>query len=336
MSEVFGHKYELYITQPSRLVEYHNSPTPYDDVIPDGIKAPNLIKSSLTGGYIDYLTVDTNLSLKITDPIQLTAEVSYQEPVQGNKPQKAKINLYNLSQTSIERILTDATVLLNAGYEQDAETLPTVFVGNIEEVHTQQEGSNLITTLTCIEGNNPIKSIRYVQSFPENRTYKYILSQMIKVFKDNGVPLGQFIESDRTIKPVKEPTAYSGKLSKVLTDLCLSLDYIWYINGGKLYILPKDEDRPTDVVTLERSSIIGKLSTSDSKEGKSSANADVGVKGVKFKTFLNGDVRLGTYIKIPEGSYEGNYKINKLRLSLNWQEGPWDMDITTKGIKKYG
>ena len=335
MSEVFGHKYELFIGEPSRLIEMHNAPTPYDDVIPASIKAPNLNKSLLTGGYIDYLTIDPTFR-RITNPIQMIAKVKYKEPKSGSSPQTSVIKLFNISDTTLESIVTDALVMLNAGYEQDGDDLPTVFVGTVDTVDTQTEGANQVTTITCTEGGNAIKSIRYVNSHPAGRTYNFILLQMIKKFKDNGIPLGAFIESDRTIQSPKEQTVFSGKLAKSLTDLCDSLDYVWFICKGSLYVQPKDLHRPTEILKIDSSNVIGKITPSKDKAGVPSASADVGPTGVKFRTFLNGEVGLQSYINIEEGDFAGDYKVKTLTFDLNWHDGPWVVDFTTEGIKNYG
>lgn len=335
MAEVFGHKYELFVGKPARLIELHNAPTAYDDDIPSLIKAPNLQKSLLTGGYVDYLSVD-NTFRRITNPIQMVAKITYREPKAGTTPQTATIKLYNLSDQTLESIVTDALIMLNAGYETGGSELETAFVGTVDFVDTQEEGGDQVTTILCTEGGNAIKSIRYVNSHPEGRTYNFILLQMINKFKENGIPLGRFQESDRTIQSVKEQVVYSGKLAKILTDLCASLDYVWFICKGKLYVQPKDQPRATEILKIKDSNIIGKITPVKNKVGVPSASAEGGVKGIKFKTFFNGQVGLQSYVNISEGDFTGDYNITKLDVELNWANGPWTMTIETEEVKYYG
>jgi len=335
MADAFGHKYELFIGEPSRLIEVHNEATAYDDDIPPLLKAPNLRTSSLTGGYVDYLTVDATFR-KITDPIQMIAKIKYKEPKAGaSNPQTAVIKLFNLSDTTLESLVTDALVLLNAGYQKDGEDLPLAFVGTVDHVSTQPEGPDAVTTLLCTEGGNAIKSIRFVDSYPEGRTYNFILLQMIKKFKDNGIPLGRFQESDRTTQSVKEQVAYSGKLAKILTDLCDSLDYVWFICKGKLYVQPKDQPRATEILRITPENIIGKVHPIKNKVGIPSASADSAVKGVKFTTFFNGEVGLQSYVNISEGDFAGDYDIKKLDIHLDWANGPWVLKAETEEVEYY-
>lgn len=330
MAQVFGHKYELYVGMPSRLVEMHNAPTPYDDEIPVSIKQPNLDKSLLTGGYVDYLTVDSTFR-KITNPIQLEANITYSEPKAGTTPQTATFKLYNLSDTTLQSIVPDALFVLNAGYEQDGDDLPTIFTGTVDSVVTSRD----VTTVLCTEGGNGIKSIRYTNSHPEGRTYNFILLQMIKKFKDNGIPLGRFQESDRTIQSVPEQVVYNGKLSKILTDLCKSLDYVWFICKGRLYVQPKDQPRAKEILDIKPENIIGKITPVKNKAGTPTASADTGPQGIRFKTFLNGQVGLQSYVRVADKEYEGDYDIKKLTINLNWKEGPWEMILDTEGVEYY-
>lgn len=335
MAEIFGHKYELFVGEPSRLIELHNAPTAYDDDIPALLKAPNLVKSQLTGGYVDYLTVDATFR-RITNPIQMTAKIKYKEAKAGaTTPNTATIKLFNLSDTTLEAIVTDALIMLNAGYEQDGDDLPLAFVGTVDHVSTQTEGEDEVTTILCTEGGNAIKSIRYVNSHPAGRTYNFILLQMIKHFKDNGIPLGRFQESDRTIQSVKEQVVYSGKLAKILTDLCESLDYVWFVCRGKLYVQPKDQPRATEILKIKPENVIGKISPIKNKAGISTANADSALKGVRFKTFFNGNIGLQSYVNIADGDFAGDYDIKKLDIDLNWADGPWTVSIETEEVEYY-
>lgn len=335
MSAVFGRRYELYVGKPPRLIEYHNSPTPYSLSIPADSKQPLVDKSSLTGGYIDYRTVDDQFT-KVTNPIQMEAKVKCISPKSGTTPQTSTIKVYNLSDKTLTYYQPDNGVVLKAGYDQDKE-LPIIFVGTIDTVDTVNDNrGNTITTIVCTEGGGPVKSIRYAANFPKGQTYNYILLQMIKMFKDNGIPLGYFDgKGGRVIKAIQEQVVYSGRLAKVFTDLCKSIDYVWFITKGLLYVQPKDKPRPTEFLVLKPESIIGKLTSVSNKAGTPTASADVKPKGIKAKTYLNGLVGLNTYVRIEKGKYAGDYKPTKITFDLNWSKGPWVVDLESEKVIHY-
>lgn len=336
MAEVFGHKYELYIGDSSGLIDKHTEATAY--TTDNALIFPITSKGGATPtGGADYRTVGKSF-IKIVDPIQMVAKVTYSEAkTTGTSPQTATISLYNLSPTTIERINTDSIVILNVGYEfVDGKTgtpLSLAFSGTVDHISTQRSGTDVITTLLCTEGGSAIKSIRFQNSFPSGRTYDFILEQMIKKFTDNGIPLGGFSKTTRTAITVQEQSVFSGKLSKCLTDLCEGLNYVWYLSRGRLYIQPKDLPRRVDFLEVNPDNIIEKIHPIKNKVGMSTKDPVSSLKGIKFSTFFNGEVGLESYVRISEGDFAGQYGVKKLDLHLNWADGPWSMTITTEEVK---
>jgi hypothetical protein len=335
MAKIFGHKYEFYIGKAGRLIQEHNAPTGYEQSIPPTIQNPNNEVSLLTGGFVDYRTIPDQHKL-ITNPFQMEAEVSYETPASGaTKPQTASFKLYNISKETINFIEKNNVVILKAGYETDGD-LPLAFSGTVGKVSTVRAGADLVTTIIAKDGGNPINSIRWVASFPEGITYNFVLLQMIKKFKDNGVPLGFFKENDRTIQSLQEPTAYSGKLSKNLSELCASLDYVWFISKGALYVQPKDLPRQTDFLEVYPNNIIGTVSPVDESLSKDATDASNRASGIKFSIYLNAEFGIDKYIKVKEGEYAGDYKPSKIKYKMNWKDGPWMCDIECAKVVTYG
>ena len=333
MAEKFGHKYELYIGKPSELIERHHAPTGFEGTIPAGIKSPDNTKSQLTGGYVDYLTIPEDAK-KITDPLQMEADIKYSKGKTSGTPQTATIRVYNLAPSTLKYLEADAAVLLKAGYEQDKE-LPVIFVGQVVKVSTVRKGSDNITTMLLKDGANTLKNTKFVGAYPEGQTYNFILLQMIKVFKDNGIPLGAFEESDRSIQSIKEDQSFSGTLSQEFTDLCNSIDYVWYLSKGKLYVQPKEMDRLIDLVEISADQVIGALKPNDDKTGTSSVDKESKPAGVKVNTFLNGDIGTHTYVRITYGDYQGDYIPDSVQYKLNWKNGPWSTIVDTQKVKQY-
>lgn len=336
MSKVFGHKYELYIGDSPKLIDKHTEPSAYTTDNALIFPIAHKTSSTPTGGE-DYRTVGTSF-IKITDPVQMVAKVTYSEAkTSGTSPQSASINLYNLSPKTLEQINTDSIVILNAGYESKGEKeqppLSLAFSGTVDHISTQQSGAEMITTLLCTEGGSAVKSIRFTKSYPAGRTYAFLLEQMIKEFADNGIPLGSFSKTDRTSTSVQEQSVFSGKLSKCLTDLCSGINYVWYISRGKLHIQPKDLPRRVDFLEVNPENIIEKIHPIKNKVGMATTDPVSTLKGIKFSTFFNGEVGLESYVRIAKGDFAGQYGVKKLDLHLNWADGPWTMTITTEEVK---
>ena len=333
MPEKFGHKYELYVGKPTELIERHHTPTGFEGTIPAGIKSPNNLKSLITSGYVDYLTIPKDVKL-ITDPIQMEADIKYSAGKTSGSPQTATIKVYNLNKTTLNYIEADAAVLLKAGYEQDLD-LPIIFVGQIVQVFTNRVGADNVTTMLVKEGANTLKNTKFAAAYPEGQTYNFVLLQIIKAFKDNGIPLGGFTESDRSIQSLENPSALSGKLGEVLTEVCGEIDFVWYLSKGKLYVQPKELDRLIDLVEIGADQVIGTLKLVDDKAGLSAKDKESKPAGVKATTFLNGDIATHTYMRITYGDFQGDYSPTSIQHKLNWKKGPWTTTITSQKVKKY-
>lgn len=334
MPQVFGHKYRLYVGNPSQLVELHRVPTGMEGQIPPTIKRPSSDPVSvLTGGYIDYATVPNNVRL-IENPIQMEARIRQVTGKTNGSTPNAEIKLYNLSSATLNDITANSAVVLQAGYDTDAE-IPTIFVGQVETVQTNRVGPDNVTILVCKDAANPLKTVVFNRSFPTNQTYNFILLQVIQTFQQNGVPLGRFQENDRSIQSITEQAVFNGKIGTVLTQICDEIDFVWFISKGRLYVQPRDEDRPTDFVLINPSNVIGSIRLNDDKSALPTNDKESRPAGIKVDTFLNGEVGLNTYVRVQEGDFQGDYKPEAVVHRLNWYSGPWQTSIETQRVKEF-
>lgn len=334
MANVFGHKYECYFGKAGGLISIHNEPTGFEETIPPLIKAPNLEVSEESGGFIDYRTVPSSTRL-VTNPIQMVAKIVYDLPKSGaTKPQLSRLKFYNLDDDFINDISKNDVVLLKAGYATDKH-LPLAFTGTIQEVSSEQEGANFVTEVKAKDCGNPIDSVQWVRSYPKGTNTDFILLDIIDKFAENGVPLGRLEDSERAYQTLPQPIAFSGKLSDILSEICAGLDYVWFTCKGRLYIQPKELDRPTEFLEVLPENIIGRIGKLDTKDGNSVSDSSNSPRGVKFSTFLNAEFGIGSYIKISEGDYKGDYKPTKITFELNWKSGPWLVHVEAEEVKTY-
>lgn len=328
MTEVRGRKYELYITQP---VLRHFSATG-TDTGNAGIIVNEAVQSLVVpNGYYDMSTINDN-SLLITNPIQMEADIEYGDVSSAGSPQKATIKLYNLSDSTIRSIRAKQTVLLNAGYETDS-TLSMLFLGSIEKVSTEHDIPNKVTTIVCTDAMAK-KDMQYSRTFMLGDSYDMVLLEMSDEFTKAGIITGYILGSPKSNARMIETLSLSGNLTKLLSDVCHSIDYVWFISRGRLYIQPKDEVRVVDIFEVYPKNIIGSVSPEDDKSATSSVDPSTQVApGVKFTVFLSPDLTLDTTVKLMQGDYEGLYKPTKITHKLNWKDGPWQTELESKSVK---
>ena len=325
--EAFGRKHELYIGETF----YVDSHTGFEGEIPVTIASPVNVVSQLTGGFVDLRTISSRSgAIKIESPIHVQADCKYKTTNTAGTGAESltKIKIYNLSDDTAQRINADSPVIFKAGYSTD-KLLPTTFTGTIETVST----NNRVTTLVCKEAGVVLKSARIVKTYTKNSLYAHIFDDIIKIFKANGVALGYFSDNIRSTSWLKEYRVVSGKVEKVLSDLCKEIGFSWIISRGKLFIYPVDEPQPRDFLVVKPENVIGKVNPKSSKVGKSSSDASAESDGIKFKIFLNGLFGLENYITIAEGDYAGDYKPSSVVHKYSFKGGESVTEIEAQKVK---
>lgn len=343
MSDIFGHKYEIYIRKPLELIQVHQESTGYEGNVvalasptakvvsvnnTSAVNSSRGVTTSDSSGYSDYLTVDPG-SVVIKDPIQMKASITYSNASTNGSNNVATISLFNLSKNTLSGIEKDCLLLLKAGYEKDS-SLPIIFVGVIEKVSTHDNE----TTIVCKEGGNSLRSKHIVKKFNKGTTFLGLFISMMEEFEKVGIPRGSYFGNAATLHTLQEPLQVSGTLTEVMDKICSMLPAIgqmtWYVSGGKLHIHPKYDDRYVDMVDLKPSQIIGRVALSDENDGKTTGYTKTQQAGVKFTAYLNGMVRMENCIKIGYGDYPGLYKPVGIVYELDWKHGPWQMTVECK------
>lgn len=339
MSEVFGHKYELYIKLPTRLIDKHKEVGSCQAPSPALVGARNVKNyydfidvTSITGYSVpesDYLTVESSPVL-ITNPIQMTADIEYGNNSNSKGSQTATIKLHNLSPTTLNNIKKNSAILLKAGYDTDKE-LPILFVGTVEKVTTEKN----ITEISCKEGGNVLKTVIFQQKFAKGTTFLSVFITVMDAFAQQGIPTGNFYGNADSLRELQEPLNLSNTLESVLTELCNMLKFVWFISGGKLYVQPRDEDRVVEVLKVYPQNVIGNININDDSKAVSVTQKDDETSGISFTGFLNPDIRLETYVEVTYGDYIGTYKPTTIKHTLDWYNGPWQTKIEAMPVKEY-
>lgn len=343
MSNVFGHKYELYVVQPNELIIVNNGTTGYEGdalalyegkIVSISSRTSGL-STSTPGSTYDYITVDGG-SLLITNPIQLEGSISYKNGKKSGQGQDAEFKLYNLSEDTLSGIQANSTVILKMGYETDTE-LPIAFVGQVVKVSTDNSPttSDSITTILCKEGENVLKTVNIVRSFSSFLDNRFVINTFIDRFAENGIPLGGFAPHPILTEGLGESFIVSGLLAKEFTKFLSSIDFIWFISKGKLYVQPSTSDRVTDFLEVNADNVIGTIKPYDDKAGQSTGSPENRPVGVEFETFMNANIGLETYLNITYGDYQGKYKPSEVRFQFNWKQGPWSVKVRCQQLLNY-
>lgn len=258
-----------------------------------------------------------------------------------------RISIYNLDESTIKRVSKkNNLVVLKAGYgeEGSGDKQPLIFVGQVQEFTTTDEGSDTVTTLSCKEAATTTTSVRINLSIPPNFSvgqlnYEDVFNLLVQEWKDNGVAISkdniQLVSGLPFRVTPKETLLKSGwtgdgYLRDIMNEVCNSFNYVWYIHNNTLHIHPTGlaEFLYFTELRAEQIKSIKALSSDVRNSGVSKPST-----GIEVKTFLNGKLVLGKNVNIVDGQFKGSYLIEKVSHNLDYRgENAWETVIECKGV----
>lgn len=337
MTEIFGRRYSLIIGRLSKSLTA---------TVPRYLATPEIIKNSIgnptaSGDIVafDYRT-EPDSFIKITD-LSIKSDIVYTKATTNKGgTQNNSIDLHNLSKDTKARIREDDLVFLKAGYDQDIvdgdeESLPLVFVGQVNRVESGREGTGTnITRLVCGDNVIPKKTIKVSESWTPSTNLSTVVTDLLDIAAKNGIPTGKVFGMADQGTPLSERIytygySVSGNLFDELQKICNSIDYIFYTSLGKIFIEPRG-DRGSgeiyDFLILDTQSLkkpIEYLSDGSNPQGNESRS------GIKITTYLNGRVTPEKFITIEDVDKEfaGTYSIKSIKHILDFEGEVWDTVI---------
>jgi hypothetical protein len=230
---------------------------------------------------------------------------------------KATIKIYNLAKDKYNELRKDEgekkylKCSLSVGYDD----LGVVFQGNINDSEIRREGTDIITTLICIDGGYD-----FLNSFT-SKTITNKSELVDTVLKDMpNTNKGKVTKQ----KPILRPKVLVGNSVKILEkNLQDGEDY--FIDGEKLYIL-KSNEVISDFAPLVNSET-GLLTTPSIQDKK-----------LVFDTLMNPLLRCGGLCKLEtiyEPKLNGIYRIEAITYSGDIDGDDWSQSVQCKMIKDY-
>lgn len=143
-------------------------------------------------------------------------------------PNESEIKIWNLSESTINKLKKNQVLMLNAGYKGDVGTL---LHGYTSSVVTRWEGVDCITTLTVLDSEDLEKREVKEIAFAENTLASKIIKQMASYI---GLPIAQF-ELNRDYR-YQDGYSAKGKVTDIITKVAKDCGTSVYINKGKLYV----------------------------------------------------------------------------------------------------
>lgn len=225
------------------------------------------------------------------DDLHIEFEVPFDD---DEKPNQTVIHIFNLSQTSISRIIKGASVTLQAGYRSDYGVLAQ---GKITSVYTNRDGVDKITTITMLEGQDYSK-----KKTPKPITFKpgtkadVIIRRLVSIL---GIRLAELKLPKNVI--YKKGYTVTGNIENNLVEVVRDCGASMYWRKGKMIIRSIKEGTDERFLLQESTGLI------ESPE----AFEEDDYKGYNVKSLLQHRITTASIIEIKSKTANGKYRVKK-------------------------
>ncbi|HHE3599662.1 TPA: hypothetical protein ACPD3N_000004 [Pasteurella multocida] len=234
----------------------------------------------------------------------------------NEKPNPAKISIWNLNRTHINQALIQSfkKLTLLVGYHE----LRTIYSGDINKIKVRRDGLDFILDIECSDGFKAYTESRVSSTLKKGATDEQIIKEIQKT-------MPQVNESAVDIpnkRQLPRGRVMNGDSREVLNRIARNNNADWSIQDGSLVFLPKDKVLNDDVILLsQETGMLGMPEQTDD--------------GLELSCLLNPALQIGGLVNVKSilEYFNGEYKIVKLSHSGDGLGGDWVSKLTVIGGK---
>ena len=240
----------------------------------------------------------------------------------------AEIKIWNLNEDHRNSIGKEYDDLrLEAGYQppEGGGNVGILFQGQIRDVAHQREGSDIITTLDCADGDRASRKATISKTYPRNTSVETVVEGIFNEFQRYGIKKGEWkFPDDIEEKKFKRPYSLCGSCLRELNILGQGKGFYWSLQNETLEIAPGDGHLPGVVLISPETGMIDTPTLTDN--------------GVKVSTLLNPEIRPNRTVQIESQTLEmngegGMYRVSKANYSGDNRSGSFEVAIHGEAIK---
>ena len=238
----------------------------------------------------------------------------------------AEIEIYNLSESTrnaLGKELDDIT--LEAGYipPEGGGNVGIIFKGQIRDVSHRREGADIITTLSCGDGDKALRRATISKTFPAGTPVEDVVEELYKELEKEGVKRGEW-KFPEGMKPFKRPYSMCGSCARELDRLGRGNKFYWSSQNETMEIVPGDGFIGGVVLISPESGMVDTPTITDN--------------GVSVSTLLNPEIRPNRRVQVRAQTLEMNaendmYRVSQCDYSGDNMGGKFVVTVTGEAIK---
>ena len=255
---------------------------------------------------------------------EMRVAFSVEKTVSGSA-NKFEILIWNLNsdhRNSIGKELTE--VQLEAGYvpPEGGGNVGVIAKGFIRDVFHERDGSDIITTISCGDGDKAHRRATISKTYPAGTPIEDVIEGIYDQMKPFGVDRGEWKFPDG-MRTLKRPYSMCGGCVREMDVLGRGNKFYWSIQNGVMEIIPTNNHLPGQVLISPRHGMIGTPTITDN--------------GVKVKALLNPAIRVNRTVKIESevlemNAQDGVYRVSEVTFQGDNTQGNFEASIHGESV----
>lgn len=234
----------------------------------------------------------------------------------------ASIEIWNLNEGHRNAVGKELdSVILEAGYMPPGggSNVGVIFQGSIRDVEHTRSGPDIITTISCGDGDKAFRKAVTSKTFPAGTPVKDVVEEIHTQLEKEGIKKGEWkFPDDIDSKKFKRPYTTCGACTTELNTLGRGKGFYWSVQNETLEIIPSDGYLAGVVLITPETGMINVPTITDN--------------GVKVSALLNPEVRPNRLVQVQSQVLEmnaanGTYRVSQASYSGDNIDGKFQVDI---------
>lgn len=238
----------------------------------------------------------------------------------------AEVRIWNLNKqhrNAVGKELDEIT--LEAGYmpPQGGSNVGIIFKGQMRDVEHTRDGVDIITTLSCGDGDKAFRRATTSKTFPKGTKVEDVVEELYQQMAKEGVNRGEWKFPDN-MPPFKRPYSMCGACTTELNTLGRGKKFYWSVQNGTMEIIPSDGYIGGVALISPRTGMIDVPTITDN--------------GIKVAALLNPEIRPNRRVKVESETLEmnaegGEYRVSECSYSGDNMDGDFRVDIHGEAVQ---
>ncbi|CAN7388401.1 phage protein [Neorhizobium sp. LjRoot104] len=276
------------------------------------------VRATFNGGFI------VNPGSSTLDQIRIEFSISKGISSAQNT---ADITIFNLEESHRNSIGKEFdNITLEAGYIPPGGdgNVGIIFKGAVRDVEHRREGPNILTTISCGDGDRALRRATISKSFPAGTPVKDVVEEVYKQMEKEGVSRGEWKFPEDMQPTFKRPYAVCGSCTRELDTIGRGKGFYWSSQNETIEIVPGNGFVGSVALITPETGMIGTPAITDN--------------GVRVSALLNPEIRPNRRVQVKSQTLEmnaadGMYRVSEVNFSGNNMDGEFKVDVSGEAIQ---